>query len=148
MGHPEKLSPEETDPQTKDQPNRILVVDDEESSRDLCKDFLEVDGYSVETADRVQKALTLLNVKRFDLVITDLTMPKAEGLELQDASRLVQPRASRVILSDQIDPSADAKASDANSGRPAFLSKPWSNRNILEIVQGLAARESLPSQAG
>jgi DNA gyrase/topoisomerase IV subunit A len=62
--------------------NRILIVDDETSSRDLCQAFLESDGYDVETCDRAMKAVALLELKKFDLVLTDLSLPEMSGVEL------------------------------------------------------------------
>lgn len=56
MGHP-KPKDQPATPETKTHTNRILIVDDEASSRDLCRLFLEADGYDVETSDQAEKPL-------------------------------------------------------------------------------------------
>jgi|GEM_PF-2106359 len=79
-------------------PNRILVVDDESASRDLCKSFLEQDGYVIETCDRVRKAMALLSLKRFDLILADLSMPEIDGIELVKEVRYHHPHTSVIIM--------------------------------------------------
>ena len=102
MAQPEKAapaldqSPSASSPEART--NRILIVDDEVTSRDLCREFLESDGFNVETCDRVRKALALLAVKKFDLVLTDLTMPELDGIHLVREVRYHYPHTS-VIMS-------------------------------------------------
>ena len=61
---------------------KILVVDDEASIREFLEIMLKRDNYEVKTADNGQKALKLIEQEQFDVVITDLQMPKVSGLEL------------------------------------------------------------------
>ncbi len=63
---------------------RILVVDDEESILLLLKRILEDDGYQVLTARDGREALTAAEARRPDLVITDLRMPRMDGLRLME----------------------------------------------------------------
>ena len=65
-----------------DQP-RVLVVDDEKFIRDILADFLTMEGYAVRTAEDGAQALSELSHSTFDLVISDLKMPKMGGLDLQ-----------------------------------------------------------------
>ena len=60
---------------------RILVVDDEESIRQLYSDFLEKKGFKVETAENGQKALDYLNNSRPDFILLDMNMPELSGKE-------------------------------------------------------------------
>src|SRR5258708_4787069 len=62
--------------------NRILVVDDEPGMRDLLKLELEMSGYFVMTAGDGRQALDYVEKEKFQLVITDIMMPKMDGLEL------------------------------------------------------------------
>ena len=84
--------------ETAEEPNRILVVDDETASRELCRDFLEEDGYHVETCDRARKALALLSIKKFDLILTDLTMPEVDGVELVRQVKYHYPSTDVIIM--------------------------------------------------
>ncbi|MDH4028141.1 MAG: sigma-54 dependent transcriptional regulator [Nitrospirota bacterium] len=62
--------------------NRVLVIDDEESIRELLKDFLESREMEVVTAANGEDGLTLLSEDRFDLFILDLMMPGMNGLDV------------------------------------------------------------------
>ena len=62
--------------------NRILVIDDEQSIRELLKDFLETKGFEVLTASDGESGLELLREDKFDLFLLDLMMPGISGLEL------------------------------------------------------------------
>ncbi len=60
----------------------ILVVDDEESLREICKDALKDEGYEVLQAENGQDALNVIMSNDIDLVISDLRMPEMNGLQL------------------------------------------------------------------
>jgi len=60
---------------------RILVIEDDELIRDLLKQLLERDGYTVTTAHNGKVGLKLFRDNPADLVITDLIMPEKEGIE-------------------------------------------------------------------
>ena len=53
----------------------ILIVDDEESVRDSLLNWFIEDGYSVECAENAKKALQLLEVRDFDIILADIKMP-------------------------------------------------------------------------
>jgi two-component system response regulator PilR (NtrC family) len=61
---------------------RILVVDDEESIREFLDIMLRKEGYEVTTVEDGQKAIDMLKKKSFEMVISDLQMPKVTGIEL------------------------------------------------------------------
>ena len=61
---------------------QILVVDDEPNLRRVLAAQLSRDGYDVHTADDGEQALAVLGENHIDLVITDLRMPKMDGMEL------------------------------------------------------------------
>ena len=60
----------------------ILVVDDEENTREGLSKILEKEGYNVEMAANGKEAMALLKRQGFDLVITDMRMPLMDGLEV------------------------------------------------------------------
>jgi DNA-binding response OmpR family regulator len=60
----------------------VLVVDDDKSIVDLMRDFLENDGFQVETAQDTSQALTLLQQKQIDCMILDIMMPGQTGFDL------------------------------------------------------------------
>ena len=74
---------------------RILIVDDEKVIRDMLADFLGMEGYYVRTAEDGTTALTELTKSHFDLVISDLKMPKMGGIALLDEiGRTARPTLS------------------------------------------------------
>ncbi|MFQ5753198.1 MAG: response regulator, partial [bacterium] len=60
----------------------ILVVDDEKFICDLCYDSLSQEGFKVETTSNPKTVIKKLTQNRFDLVLTDIKMPRMDGLEL------------------------------------------------------------------
>jgi len=63
----------------------ILVVDDEEDIREIVSEYLQGLGYEVMEATDGEEALFKCSQQRFDLVITDIRMPKMNGLDLLNA---------------------------------------------------------------
>jgi DNA-binding response OmpR family regulator len=60
----------------------ILVVDDERVIREILAEFLTLEGFSVHTVEDGEKALAELRLRPYDLLITDLKMPRVSGLQL------------------------------------------------------------------
>ena len=80
-----------------DQPTRVLVVDDHELSRDLFCKVLTSAGYAVRAASDGLNALRHMEESRFDVVLTDISMPQMDGLELLTEIRDRWPD-SRVVV--------------------------------------------------
>ncbi len=76
----------------------ILVVDDEESIRDLLKLVLTGEGYSVVTGNDGEEGIEYLEAQRFDLVITDLVMPKVNGVEVLRAAKRIDPNYPVIVI--------------------------------------------------
>ena len=77
---------------------QILVVEDRDSLRKLMRHTLRQEGFSVETAADGEEAIRLLAGRRFDLVLTDLKLPGASGIDVVKASRRHQPHAPVVVM--------------------------------------------------
>ena len=61
---------------------RILVADDEWSAREVIQNILLNEGFEVQTAEDGKQAIEHLDADRFDIAITDLKMPNADGIEV------------------------------------------------------------------
>jgi DNA-binding NtrC family response regulator len=75
----------------------ILIVDDEPDIRSALARRYRLKGYSVETADNGEGALTLLETKPYQVVISDIKMPRMDGIELLRRIRSEYPM-TRVIM--------------------------------------------------
>jgi CheY-like chemotaxis protein len=110
----------------------ILVVDDEQSSRELLTNFLEGAGYKVVTAEDGRRALALLQEHQVSAIITDLRMPNVNGLrlirELRENGDTIPILAVSGINRDQLMLAEDY---GANVG----LSKPIDRDELLKIVE-------------
>jgi two-component system NtrC family response regulator len=78
--------------------NQILVVDDDDSLRRVLQVELEQEGYFAATAASMQQALAMLQLRSYDLVISDLKMPEGSGIELLKQVRSQYPQIIVVLL--------------------------------------------------
>src|SRR5687767_14952056 len=69
---------------------RVLVVDDEESIRDLLSKTLAINDYDVETASDASAALDRMRLQQYDLLVADLKMPGMDGLTLIKQARTLK----------------------------------------------------------
>lgn len=129
----------ETPSENPDGKPRILVVDDEKLIRDVLADFLSLEGYAVQTADDGASALAELERETYDLVISDLKMPKLGGLELLRSIAHNHPQTLTVIMTGfgTVETAIDAM----KQGAYDYILKPFKVEEIVRIVQrGLEKR--------
>ena len=114
---------------------RILIVDDSEAIRLILADALEQQGYRVQTAADGRQAWKLLrdNPLSYDLVITDVTMPAMDGLELLARLTADWPRIKVVLITGCADPDLNLRAQML--GAVAVLSKPCSLEQIQRTLR-------------
>src|SRR5262245_60576954 len=74
----------------------ILVVDDDDGVRGVFQEAMEIAGFEVETASNGQDALVKYRLRRPDVVITDVLMPKLSGIDLVNRL-LAEDRYARII---------------------------------------------------
>jgi DNA-binding response OmpR family regulator len=82
---------------------KILVVDDEDSVRDLITEYLRRTGYTIDVADGVSPARELINTTKYDIIITDKNMPGLDGddeggMDLLRYARDQQPTAEIIMM--------------------------------------------------
>src|SRR5262245_40993434 len=77
----------------------ILVIDDEESIRQICRDTLERAGYRVLSANNGKQGLRLLEHEDVDLCVVDIFMPEMDGLELIPFLRKRRPASKLIVIS-------------------------------------------------
>lgn len=116
----------------------ILVVDDEDSIRDLAAQVLESEGYRVLKARHSDEALLLMDAHResISLLLTDVRMdPFLNGFELAKCMRLLRPDILILYISGFTENAMVQQ--EVEDQRAAFLPKPFSPRDLVEKVQGV-----------
>ena len=123
----------------------VLVADDEEDIRALVAFRLERAGYEVITAADGEEALTLATTLLPDLVVLDMMMPKATGLEVTRSLReLDETKEIPVILLTARAQEADV-ARGFEAGADDYVKKPFSPQDLQLRVQTLLERRSAAS---
>ncbi|MBM3890875.1 MAG: response regulator [Verrucomicrobia bacterium] len=113
---------------------RVLIVDDEESIRDLFTSIFRAPDYHTAAAPSGRAALAMAGEQAFDLAFIDYSMPEMNGVETSRRLRQALPLAKTVIISGF--PVSDRAAMVEQAGASAFLAKPFS----VEAVRSLAER--------
>jgi DNA-binding NtrC family response regulator len=114
---------------------RILFVDDEEALVEAGEDTLAELGYDVTSLTNGKEALRLLkeDPSRFDLIITDVTMPEMTGLDLAGEALAIKPDMPIIMCTGHSHLVDAGKAKAA--GVRAFAMKPLTKREIARTVR-------------
>jgi response regulator RpfG family c-di-GMP phosphodiesterase len=123
---------------------RVLIVDDEKFIRDILADFLGMEGYVVRTAEDGAAALNELNHAHYDLVISDLKMPRMGGIELLDAISHAAPSALTVIMTGfgTVETAIDAM----KRGAYDYILKPFKVEEVIHVVQRGLEKQRLAAE--
>ena len=113
----------------------ILIVDDEETVRNVLYQVLDEDGYSIRAAADGQQALELLERKSFALVITDIKMPGISGLELLAIIKHRFPETQVIIITSHA--SLETTLEALRHGAYDYLFKPFED---LDLISAAARR--------
>jgi len=114
---------------------RILIIDDEESNRFTVREILELNGHDVVEASNGDEGIALQKAEPFDLVITDIVMPKKEGIETIIELRRDYPHLKIIAISGHGSSSfQDLLKKAENSGATGVLAKPFGEEALLKAV--------------
>ena len=123
---------------------RVLIVDDEKFIRDILADFLGMEGYVVRTAEDGQAALNELTNAHYDLVISDLKMPRMGGIELLEQIGHAAPNALTVIMTGfgTVETAIDAM----KRGAYDYILKPFKVEEVIHVVQRGLEKQRLAAE--
>ena len=123
---------------------RVLIVDDEKFIRDVLADFLTIEGYNVQTVSDGVEALEQITQSRFDLVISDLKMPRLGGLELIEEVSRVSPKTLTIIMTGfgTVETAIDAM----KRGAYDYVLKPFKIEEVIHIIQRGIDRQRLVAE--
>ena len=123
---------------------KILVVDDEQSLREALSIMLKRTGYAVTSVADGEEAIELLNKDIFDLVITDLRMPKIDGMEVLKAAKSASPET--VVLIITAFASADSAVEAMKQGAYDYLTKPFQVDEVQLIIRNALEKRRLTTE--
>jgi nitrogen-specific signal transduction histidine kinase/ActR/RegA family two-component response regulator len=117
-----------------ERPVTILLVEDDASVRRLIRRLLESHGYRVhEVVDGVEALLLLEQTIPFDLVLTDVVMPRMNGRQLAERTALIRPGLPVLMMSGY----TDDELVRAGVAQGPFLHKPFTPEDLFEKVEAL-----------
>jgi DNA-binding response OmpR family regulator len=147
-------SPNSAAPDTRRAPTRLLLVDDELGVRASMARVLEHAGFTVRLADNAEQAIAALRAEGAALMITDIIMPRQNGVELIEAVRQEFPDTAVLAISgggnfwqqgykpEAITTSAYLVAAE-RAGADGVIAKPFETAELLAAVRGVLAKRGL-----
>ncbi|MFB0562683.1 MAG: HD domain-containing phosphohydrolase [Candidatus Lokiarchaeia archaeon] len=111
----------------------ILVIDDEKTMCNLLKDSLSEQGYNVTTTQKARNGLQHARNNLFDLIITDLKMPKINGIEIMRRIKEFDPDNMVIVITGY--PSFETVQEALRLGAYDYITKPFNLEEISFIVK-------------
>jgi len=112
---------------------KILIVEDEKSMREVLKILLEGEGYEVTTASDGLEGISLIEKDIFDLIITDMKMPKADGFEVLKRIKEISP--DTIVIMITAFGNTDTAIEAMKMGAYDYITKPFNIEEIRLIVR-------------
>jgi DNA-binding NtrC family response regulator len=122
---------------------RVLIVEDEQSIRDVLVELFETEGVEVSAAATLEYAQWVLERRTFDLVLTDIRLggQRDGGLRIMAAAGLLSPDAAVIALTAYPDDANRAAA--FRLGADHFIEKPVALERIAELAAGARVPTSI-----
>lgn len=114
---------------------KILVVDDSETMRDMVSYTLENEGFDVVVAVDGIDALETIDQNSFDLIITDINMPRLDGIELIRAARKKSQLKGIPILCLTTETGDDTKMAARSAGATGWIQKPFDPDRLIQAAR-------------
>jgi DNA-binding NtrC family response regulator len=116
-----------------DRAARIIVIDDDESIREMLSTILQEEGYSVDTAESGKEALLKTNAVFYDLALIDIRLLDMEGTELLVRIKDTVPRMRKIIITGY--PTVHNAIEAVNRNADAYLVKPFDMSKALFVIR-------------
>jgi len=111
----------------------ILIVDDEEMMRTLLNRILSREGYKIRSAEDGVVALEVLKAEKFDIIISDMKMPRMDGFELLKIVKNEYPQIGVIIMTAYGDTYTVKDA--LLLGADEYITKPFKSYEISLVVE-------------
>ncbi len=123
---------------------KILLVDDDSSVRRVLQFKLQKQGYEVETAPDGTAALHVLSQRMFDLLLSDIRMPKMDGIELLSRAKNIQPDIKVILITAHATVSQAVQA--VKLGAFDYITKPFDDDELFVAIDKALQFERLESE--
>ena len=124
---------------------RILVVDDDPQIRRVMRVTLIAQGFEVRDARSAEQAFELLEKENFDLILLDINLPGAKGLEV---CRSVRSTSDAAVIMLTVRDTEEDKIEALDAGADDFVTKPYSTPELLARIRAALRRVPLSAEAG
>lgn len=111
----------------------LLIVDDEQSLREMLEILLTREGYTVQTASNGPDALELFTKTLFPVVLTDIRMRPMDGLSLLKEIKALRPQTEVIMISAYANQETAVEA--MNEGAYDFFPKPFDNQELKQVIR-------------
>jgi DNA-binding NtrC family response regulator len=111
----------------------ILIVDDEESVRDSLYNWFIEDGYHVECAGNANKALSMIEAEKYDIILADIKMPGMDGLEMMRRIKLLIPDSIIIIMTAFA--TVDTAVKALKDGAFDYVTKPFDPDDLSHLIR-------------
>jgi CheY-like chemotaxis protein len=127
---------------TAEAPKSVLVVEDEQSIRDILTELFDVEGNVVTAAELLPDALEQLRTQRFDLIVTDLRLggKRDGGLQVMALAGMLSPDATVLVLTAYPDDSN--RQASFRLGALHFIEKPVDLSTIAQLAVNAGVRSA------
>ena len=122
----------------------ILIVDDEESVRDSLYNWFLEDGYEVECAENAKKALSILELKKMDIILADIKMPGMDGLEMHRRIRSLNKDAIVIIMTAFASVTTAVQA--LKDGAYDYITKPFDPDDLSHLIRNASSQIALEDE--
>ena len=126
-------------------PVKVLVVDDEETTRDSCAQVLQREGYSVLTASGAEAGLVMTREQKPDVVVVDLRMPGMNGDEFLGLAREIDPLLVPVVITGYA--TVESAVEAMRLGAYDFLPKPFTPDELRLVTRRGVEKRHLTMKA-
>ncbi len=123
---------------------KILIIDDEKAIRRSIKDILEFEKYAVEEAEDGQQGLDMALKNRYDVILSDIKMPKLDGIEL--LTRLRQSDAESPLIMMSGHGNIETAVEAVKKGAYDYLAKPIDLNRLLVTIRNAMDRSTLVAE--
>lgn len=123
---------------------RILIIEDEPTMRLGMSHFLSSSGYAVKPCEDGADGLTAIEKGDFDLIITDLKLPKYDGLAILNHAKKTSPETGVIIITAYAEVKTAVQA--IKDGAFDYIAKPFSNEELLITIERFMKFRSLEAE--